>query len=96
MFKNELLMSISKEVIVLCYSLIFCLSPAADTPSSARSFDSIVSGCIPVIVSDELELPFEGILDHRINLSWLGGGGGGPPPPPAEEVQSNSSLVWIL
>ncbi|KAG9155743.1 hypothetical protein Leryth_004008 [Lithospermum erythrorhizon] len=44
---------------------IFCLDPAGDTPSSARLFDAIVSGCIPVIVSDELELPFEGILDYR-------------------------------
>ncbi|XP_071732141.1 probable arabinosyltransferase ARAD1 [Rutidosis leptorrhynchoides] len=44
---------------------VFCLSPAGDTPSSARLFDAIVSGCIPVIVSDELELPFEGILDYR-------------------------------
>lgn len=43
---------------------VFCLSPAGDTPSSARLFDAIVSGCIPVIVSDELELPFEGILDY--------------------------------
>ena len=44
---------------------LFCLSPAGDTPSSARLFDAIVSGCLPVIVSDELELPFEGILDYR-------------------------------
>lgn len=44
---------------------VFCLSPAGDTPSSARLFDAIVSGCIPVIVSDEVELPFEGILDYR-------------------------------
>lgn len=44
---------------------LFCLSPAGDTPSSARLFDAIVSGCIPVIISDELELPFEGILDYR-------------------------------
>ncbi|KAL5994831.1 hypothetical protein ACLOJK_024888 [Asimina triloba] len=44
---------------------IFCLCPAGDTPSSARLFDAIISGCIPVIVSDELELPFEGILDYR-------------------------------
>ncbi|KAL2921428.1 putative arabinosyltransferase ARAD1 [Bienertia sinuspersici] len=44
---------------------LFCLSPAGDTPSSARLFDAIVSGCIPVIVSDELELPFEGIIDYR-------------------------------
>ncbi|XP_073394692.1 probable arabinosyltransferase ARAD1 isoform X1 [Physcomitrium patens] len=46
-------------------SSVFCLSPAGDTPSSARLFDAIVSGCIPVVVSDELELPFEGILDYR-------------------------------
>ncbi|XP_057456854.1 probable arabinosyltransferase ARAD1 [Lotus japonicus] len=44
---------------------LFCLNPAGDTPSSARLYDAIVSGCIPVIVSDELELPFEGILDYR-------------------------------
>ncbi|KAL1539864.1 putative arabinosyltransferase ARAD1 [Salvia divinorum] len=44
---------------------IFCLNPAGDTPSSARLFDAIVSGCIPVIVSDELEFPFEGILNYR-------------------------------
>uniref|UniRef100_A0A1J3EXI2 Putative arabinosyltransferase ARAD1 n=1 Tax=Noccaea caerulescens TaxID=107243 RepID=A0A1J3EXI2_NOCCA len=44
---------------------MFCLCPAGDTPSSARLFDAIVSGCIPVIVSDELELPFEGLLDYR-------------------------------
>ncbi|CAI9767782.1 unnamed protein product [Fraxinus pennsylvanica] len=44
---------------------VFCLNPAGDTPSSARLFDAIVSGCIPVVISDELELPFEGILDYR-------------------------------
>lgn len=50
---------------------LFCLNPAGDTPSSARLFDAIVSGCIPVIVSDELELPFEGILDYRkVNLVY--------------------------
>lgn len=53
------------EVICSVIRSIFCLNPAGDTPSSARLFDAIVSGCIPVIVSDELELPFEGILDYR-------------------------------
>ena len=48
---------------------VFCLSPAGDTPSSARLFDAIVSGCIPVVVSDELELPFEGILDYQQVIS---------------------------
>ncbi|OVA13805.1 Exostosin-like [Macleaya cordata] len=53
---------------------IFCLSPAGDTPSSARLFDAIVSGCIPVLVSDELELPFEGILDYRKIVLFVSSG----------------------
>ncbi|XP_051121148.1 probable arabinosyltransferase ARAD1 [Andrographis paniculata] len=42
----------------------FCLHPAGDTPSSCRLFDAIVSHCIPVIVSDRIELPFESELDY--------------------------------
>ncbi|XWS24860.1 hypothetical protein CRYUN_Cryun27aG0021200 [Craigia yunnanensis] len=38
----------------------FCLHPAGDTPTSCRLFDAIQSFCIPVIVSDNIELPFEG------------------------------------
>ena len=60
-----LLHSVSSYYVSSVTRSIFCLSPAGDTPSSARLFDAIVSGCIPVIVSDELELPFEGILDYR-------------------------------
>ncbi|CAA2970562.1 probable arabinosyltransferase ARAD1 [Olea europaea subsp. europaea] len=43
----------------------FCLHPAGDTPSSCRLFDAIVSHCIPVIVSDRIELPFENELDYK-------------------------------
>ena len=51
------------------YRSVFCLCPAGDTPSSARLFDAIVSGCIPVVVSDELEVPFEGLLQYkRVNF----------------------------
>lgn len=42
----------------------FCLHPAGDTPTSCRLFDAVVSLCIPVIVSDSIELPFEGVLDY--------------------------------
>uniref|UniRef100_A0A1D1Y8A1 Putative glucuronosyltransferase Os01g0926600 n=2 Tax=Anthurium amnicola TaxID=1678845 RepID=A0A1D1Y8A1_9ARAE len=42
----------------------FCLHPAGDTPTSCRLFDAILSLCIPVIVSDNIELPFEGIIDY--------------------------------
>lgn len=42
----------------------FCLHPAGDTPSSCRLFDAIVSHCVPVIVSDRIELPFEDEIDY--------------------------------
>ncbi|CAN8290020.1 unnamed protein product [Cochlearia groenlandica] len=42
----------------------FCLHPAGDTPTSCRLFDAIQSLCIPVIVSDTIELPFEGMIDY--------------------------------
>ncbi|KAI3452599.1 hypothetical protein Pfo_009263 [Paulownia fortunei] len=43
----------------------FCLHPAGDTPSSCRLFDAIVSHCVPVIVSDRIELPFENEIDYK-------------------------------
>ncbi|KDP34421.1 hypothetical protein JCGZ_12702 [Jatropha curcas] len=42
----------------------FCLHPAGDTPTSCRLFDAIQSLCIPVVVSDHIELPFEGMVDY--------------------------------
>ncbi|CAA6669878.1 unnamed protein product [Spirodela intermedia] len=42
----------------------FCLHPAGDTPTSCRLFDAVLSLCIPVVISDQIELPFEGILDY--------------------------------
>lgn len=42
----------------------FCLHPAGDTPSSCRLFDAIASHCVPVIISDKIELPYEDVLDY--------------------------------
>jgi hypothetical protein len=42
----------------------FCLNLAGDTPSSNRLFDAIASHCVPVIISDEIELPYEDVLDY--------------------------------
>ncbi|KAF5937256.1 hypothetical protein HYC85_024762 [Camellia sinensis] len=42
----------------------FCLHPAGDTLTSCRLFDAIQSLYIPVIVSDNIELPFEGMVDY--------------------------------
>ncbi|XP_008805980.2 probable arabinosyltransferase ARAD1 [Phoenix dactylifera] len=46
------------------HSSKFCLHPAGDTPSACRLFDAIVSLCVPVIVSDSIELPFEDVIDY--------------------------------
>ncbi|KAA8540967.1 hypothetical protein F0562_024895 [Nyssa sinensis] len=42
----------------------FCLNIAGDTPSSNRLFDAIASHCVPVIISDDIELPFEDVLNY--------------------------------
>lgn len=46
------------------HSSKFCLNIAGDTPSSNRLFDAIASHCVPVIISDEIELPYEDVLDY--------------------------------
>ncbi|KAH9772628.1 exostosin domain-containing protein [Citrus sinensis] len=46
-------------------SLFFSyMKRTGDTPSSCRLFDAIVSHCVPVIVSDRIELPFEDEIDY--------------------------------
>ncbi|CAM8893737.1 unnamed protein product [Rhodiola kirilowii] len=47
------------------HSSKFCLHPAGDTPSACRLFDAIVSLCVPVIVSDHIELPFEDVINYN-------------------------------
>ncbi|KAL5731385.1 hypothetical protein ACHQM5_004118 [Ranunculus cassubicifolius] len=47
------------------HSSKFCLHPAGDTPSACRLFDAIVSLCIPVIISDYVELPFEDVINYK-------------------------------
>ncbi|XVF30696.1 hypothetical protein REPUB_Repub16aG0080300 [Reevesia pubescens] len=46
------------------HSSKFCLNIAGDTPSSNRLFDAVASHCVPVIISDEIELPYEDVLDY--------------------------------
>jgi hypothetical protein len=42
----------------------FCLHLAGDMPSSNHLFDAIASHCVPVVISDKIELPFEEQLDY--------------------------------
>ncbi|CAI5463483.1 unnamed protein product [Closterium sp. Yama58-4] len=43
---------------------LFCLVPEGNTVSSSRLFNAMVSGCIPVVVSDSILLPFEDLIDY--------------------------------
>lgn len=43
---------------------VFCATVRGDTASSSRLFSIIASGCIPVIISDWIPLPFESIIDY--------------------------------
>jgi hypothetical protein len=44
-------------------SSTYCLVPRGDTRSSRRLFEAVAAGCIPVIVSDDLVLPFSSSID---------------------------------
>mmetsp|Transcript_16828 Transcript_16828/g.43215 ORF Transcript_16828/g.43215 Transcript_16828/m.43215 type:complete len:398 (-) Transcript_16828:129-1322(-) len=62
----------------------FCLVPKGDTPTSARLFDAISCGCVPLVISDHLRdhLPFRdlvpyaeflrGIDEHKFALNPVG------------------------
>ena len=43
----------------------FCIVPRGDTPSSKRFYDAVVYGCVPVIISDGYELPFD-----KTQVNW--------------------------
>merc|ERR1712187_132424 len=41
----------------------FCLVPRGDTPTSRRLFDAIGASCIPVIVAENISVPFTRVVD---------------------------------
>jgi len=48
----------------------FCAHIVGDTPSASRLFHALVSACVPVIISDAIDLPMEDALNYaRFALS---------------------------
>lgn len=45
------------------YSSKYCFCPRGDDSSSGRFFDAVASGCIPIVVSDALVLPFAATIN---------------------------------
>ena len=41
-----------------------CIAPAGWELWSVRFFEAILLGCIPVLVTDDIQLPFQGQIDY--------------------------------
>jgi len=46
-------------------SSVFCLAPLGYALWNFRLFESVMLGCIPVIIADNIELPYERQIDYR-------------------------------
>ena len=46
----------------------FCPVPHGDGPASKRLFDSIRTGCIPIVLTDEIRFPFEATFANYENV----------------------------
>jgi len=46
---------------------LFCLCPSGDTPTARRLYDSIVAGCLPIVISDTIiqHVPFPETIDYE-------------------------------
>ncbi|KAG7943077.1 hypothetical protein I3843_15G021200 [Carya illinoinensis] len=49
----------------------FCLAPRGESSWSLRYYESYFVECIPVILSDQIELPFQNAIDYtQISIKW--------------------------
>ncbi|EFJ23971.1 glycosyltransferase-like protein [Selaginella moellendorffii] len=44
---------------------VFCLCPLGWAPWSPRIVESVIQGCIPVIIADNIQLPYSHVIDWR-------------------------------
>ncbi|KAJ4959390.1 hypothetical protein NE237_026501 [Protea cynaroides] len=68
-FKNNHLFDISPERPITYYEdlqrAVFCLCPLGWAPWSPRLAESLIFGCIPVIIADEIVLPFSDTIPWK-------------------------------
>jgi len=49
----------------------FCLCPKGASSYTSRVFEALFAGCIPVILSDEVRLPFDKLVDwEKFSIRW--------------------------
>jgi len=52
------------ELTRLMRKSVFCLVPRGDSPNTKRFYSAILNGCIPVIISDWIGLPYQELVDY--------------------------------
>ncbi|KAF0895649.1 hypothetical protein E2562_013936 [Oryza meyeriana var. granulata] len=51
----------------------FCLAPRGESSWTLRFYESFFVECVPVILSDEVELPFQNVIDYtEVSIKWPG------------------------
>ncbi|XP_043722695.1 probable arabinosyltransferase ARAD1 isoform X1 [Telopea speciosissima] len=49
----------------------FCLAPRGESSWTLRFYESYFVECVPVIISDQVELPFQNVIDYtEISIKW--------------------------
>ncbi|XWS23613.1 hypothetical protein CRYUN_Cryun28dG0029900 [Craigia yunnanensis] len=49
----------------------FCLAPRGESSWTLRFYESFFVECVPVILSDQVELPFQNVIDYtQISIKW--------------------------
>ncbi|KAJ7530080.1 hypothetical protein O6H91_15G078200 [Diphasiastrum complanatum] len=49
----------------------FCLAPRGESSWTLRFYEAFFAECVPVIVSDKIELPFQNVLDYTLfSIKW--------------------------
>lgn len=49
----------------------FCLAPRGESSWTLRFYESYFVECVPVILSDQVELPFQNVIDYtEISIKW--------------------------
>lgn len=49
----------------------FCLSPRGESSWTLRFYESYFVECVPVLLSDQVELPFQNVIDYtKISIKW--------------------------
>ncbi|KAF3438425.1 hypothetical protein FNV43_RR21187 [Rhamnella rubrinervis] len=49
----------------------FCLAPRGESSWTLRFYESFFVECVPVILSDQAELPFQNVIDYtQISIKW--------------------------